>query len=289
MADATNPYGTTSTATASTPLWYDQLAQQFGDTASGALTSVAQLGDNWYNQPLTAGLTNQQQNIIGQAPGTAGQWQPAFQGGLNQVQQSSQWDPNAMQQHLNPYLGGVLDEIARRGNQNLTEKILPNVNRTFTGAGLFGSAGNADFNNRAIRDTQGEILGAQSNAGLQAYNQASQDYYNWGQLGTQGGVNQANMALAGQGQAWGDLEKQYNLEEQQRQNTQQGLTAGYEDWQKQLQTPINMMGALSQMTTQFPSLYRGASTQITTPNASAGSDLQDLLALLSAIGSGARS
>lgn len=284
MAD---PAGTTTTQQTTTPLWYDQLAQQFGNTTSGALTNVANLGNNWYSGPLTASLTTQQQNLIGQAPGTAGQWQAPFQAGMNQVQQSSQWDPNQMQQHLNPYLTGVLDEIARRGNQNLTEKIMPNVNRTFTGSGLFGSSGNAEFLNRGIRDTQDAILGQQATAGLQAYNQASQDYLNWGKLGTEGGQTQMTGAVAGQGQAWSDLAKQYEMEEMQRQNTQSGMDASYKDWMSQLTTPINMMGALSQMTTQFPSLYRGANTQINTPNVPASSSWTDLLALINLVGAGA--
>lgn len=282
MAD-TMTAGTTVT-TPNTPAWYDTLSQNFGGQIQGGLDLAQNLSGNWYNQPLTAGLTGQQTNLINQAPGVAGQWQPQHQAGLNQVQQSSQWNPAMMQQHMNPYVGGVLDEIARRGNQNLTEKILPNVNRTFTGAGLFGSAGNADFNNRAIRDTQGEILGAQSNAGLQAYNQASQDYYNWGQLGTQGGGAQMTGALAGQGQAWTDLEKQYALQEQQRQNTQQGLTAGYDDWKAQLSTPLNMMGALSQMMPQSSQLYSGAKTQVSAPAANQNNAMNDLLLILAAMG-----
>jgi len=278
---------TTTTAQPATPLWADQTAQQFGNAMSGALTNVANLGNNWYSGPLTAGLTTQQQNLIGQAPGTAGQWQAPFQAGMNQVQQSSQWDPNQMQQHLNPYLTGVLDEIARRGNQNLTEKIMPNVNRTFTGSGLFGSSGNAEFLNRGIRDTQDAILGQQATAGLQAYNQAAQDYLNWGQLGTQGGQAQTTGALAGQGQAWTDLAKQYELEEQQRLNTQAGMDASYKDWQAQLTTPINMMGALSKMMPDITGMYKGANTVVNTSNPAASSALTDLLALINLVGAGA--
>ena len=285
-APATSMVGTT-TSSSVTPTWYDELAGQFGNTASGALSNVANLGNQWFDQPLVAGLTPQQQNVIGQAPATAGQWQPGFQGGLSQVQSASNWDPSQLQQHLNPYLPGVLDEIARRGNQNLTEKIMPSVNRTFTGSGLFGSSGNAEFLNRAIRDTQGEILGQQATTGLSAYNQAAQDYLNWGKLGTEGGQTQMTGSIQGQGQRWDDLTKQYGMEEQQRQNTQQGLTASYEDWLKQLTTPYSLLGGLSQAAGNFMGPYKGASTVINTPNATTSNSLQDLMAIISAVGTGA--
>lgn len=99
---------------------------------------------------------------------------------------SATWNEEEMMQHLSPYISGVSDELARRGNENLLEDILPNLNSTFVGAGHFGSSRNADFTNRAIRDTQREILGAQANAMNQAYGQAADDYLGWGELGLRG-------------------------------------------------------------------------------------------------------
>lgn len=300
MVDTTTttiPAGTTQVAP-TTPEWYDTLAQNFGGQIQGGLDQVQQLAGNWYDQPLTAGLTPEQQALINQGATTAGQWEPQFQqgvqnvqSGLQRVQTASQYDPAQMQQHLNPYLGGVLDEIARRGNQNLTQNIMPAVNQTFTGSGLFGSSRNADFLQNAMQKTQQEVLGTQANAGLQAFQQAAQDYSNWGQLGTQGGQtmaqigqNQGTQALAGQGQRWGDLTQQYGLQEQQRANTQQGLDAAYKDWQSQLSTPLNMMGALSQMIPQTSSLYQGAKTTTNVPLPTENNTMNDLLLILAAMG-----
>jgi len=501
MTDAisTTP-GTTATQAALTPTWYDQLAQQFGNTTSGALTNVANLSNNWYNQPLVAGQTADQQALAASGMDAVGQWSPSYlqaqgtvnsaaplwgqataasnqvtsglpqaqdlwgqattaansttsglpaaQGlwdqsaaatamqasGLPQAQDAwtaaqnaanlqssglpaaqSLWgqsadmlgtaagmtqavgayDPAEMQRHLSPYLGGVLDEIARLGNQNLTNTILPGINQTFTGSGLFGSSRNADFTQDAIGKTQQEILGAQANAGLSAYNQAANDYFNWGQLGltqanqygnlgtamgnlgtTQAvtpssvygsqatqltnlgntyaatpsniygaqasqygnlgntaaatpasvygalssqlgnlgntyattpasiygsqagqygsqaagltglGQTQGNLALAGQGQTWNDLTNAYGLQEQGRLNTQQGLTAAYDDWQKQLSTPYSLLGGLGAMASQFPSLYRGANTQVTANNPSQTSPLNDISQILAAFNAG---
>ena len=139
-----------------------------------------------YQGQLTAGVDPLQQAALQQVPNAVGAWGDQFASGMNTMGQAAtrmsglgNYDPAQMQQHLNPYMGGVLDEIARRGNENLTENVLPNVNSTFTGSGQFGSRRNADFNQRAIRNNQREILGAQSNALNTAYNQAATDYNNW--------------------------------------------------------------------------------------------------------------
>jgi hypothetical protein len=84
----------------------------------------------------------------------------------------SEYSPAAMSQYMNPYTSGVTSEIARLGNQNLTENVLPAVNSTFTGAGQFGSTRNGEFNARAIRDNNYGILGQQSKVLADAQAQA---------------------------------------------------------------------------------------------------------------------
>lgn len=300
MADIADTPGEIVSQSTQTPLWYDQLSKQFGDTASSALTNVAGLANNWYDQPLVAGLTPEQQAMISSAPGIAGQWEPGFeqaqgtmQGGIDQLKTSSTYDPAEMQKHLNPYLTGVLDEIARRGNNNLTKNVMPSVNQTFTGSGLFGSSRNANFLQDAIQRNQQEVLGAQATAGNQAYQNAAQDYYNWGQLGeqsgqaqVQAGTAQGNQAVQGQTQSWDDLMKMYGLQEQQRTNTQAGLDAAYKDWQTQLQTPFNLMGGLASSVPNYTNLYSGAKTQIITQNPTQTSPLSDFAQVLAALNAG---
>lgn len=312
MADQTVSPGVASTTASDTPPWYDELAGQFGNNVSGALGMVSQLGNNWYNQPYVAGLTPEQQNIIGSAGQTAGQWTPYFNtgwqnmsdaGGLTQLsaqmaQGAGTYDPNEMMKHLNPYLPGVLDEIARRGNQNLTENVMPNVNRTFTGSGIFGSSQNADFLQRAMAKNQQEILGTQAGAVNTAYDNAAKDYFNWGQLGETAasnvgragtdlattGMNMGKYGMAGQEQSWTDLGNRYDLQEKGRTNVQQSLDAAYKDWQARLTTPISMMQNLSQILPNATSLYGGKST-VTGANPTSTSGLTDLMSVLTALGS----
>ena len=80
------------------------------------------------------------------------------------MNQASETWPSAMSQYMSPYTDSVVNEIARKGTQNLMENILPGVNQTFTGNGMFGGSRHADFTDRAIRDAATGIAGEQAKA-----------------------------------------------------------------------------------------------------------------------------
>lgn len=71
---------------------------------------------------------------------------------------------NNWQQYMSPYTENVVNEIARSGNQNLMENIMPEVQSSFIGSGQFGSTRNADIMARAVRDAQTGISDKQSQA-----------------------------------------------------------------------------------------------------------------------------
>lgn len=81
--------------------------------------------------------------------------------------------PGAADEYMSPYISNVVDEISRRGNQNLMENILPNVNQEFIGGGMHGGSRHGDFTNRAVRDVSREIAGEQSKALQSGYGQAA--------------------------------------------------------------------------------------------------------------------
>lgn len=62
---------------------------------------------------------------------------------------------------------GLNDEIARLGTRNLNERLLPQIDQTFIGAGQFGGTRQEEFTARALRDTNESIMGAQAQALLQ--------------------------------------------------------------------------------------------------------------------------
>jgi hypothetical protein len=93
------------------------------------------------------------------------------------LRRSAEFDPNRIQGFVNPYVEGGLATANKLASRNLTENILPGINSTFTGQGQFGSTRNAEFSNRAVRDTQEAIADANNKAMLTAYGQGSDDYF----------------------------------------------------------------------------------------------------------------
>ena len=71
--------------------------------------------------------------------------------------------------YMNPYNSAVTDRLGVLAGRNLSENLLPQVNNTFVGAGMFGSDRSADFTRRAMRDTQESLLGQQANVLQQGY------------------------------------------------------------------------------------------------------------------------
>ena len=283
------------TANANMPVWADQLQQQIGGAASGALTQLQQAP--WYSGPLQAGLTPEQQQLVQRSMTTGGQWQPYFQQGQNMLnsgftaaQNAPTWNAAEMQKHLNPYLSGVNDEIARRGNINFQQQ-LRELNPAFIGGGAFGSSRWQQANADLAGANQRDILGTQATAMNQAYDQAAKDYLGWGSLETQNTQNQINAGkamfdagTAAQGNAWNDISNPYKMQEMYRSNTQEGLDKAKADWLEQLKFPTRQLGVLSQIAQQATSPYSRNATQMNTTNPAAQPDwMSDLGTILAAI------
>lgn len=111
-------------------------------------------------------------NLAGVGADLYGQAQTLYGG-------SGAYDPAAIQQYLNPYIGGVVNEIGRLGAEQLANVINPALSSTFGGLGQQGSARQAAMLADAAARSQREVLGQQANALSGAYGQASQDYLNW--------------------------------------------------------------------------------------------------------------
>lgn len=109
------------------------------------------------------------------------------------AQNAGTYDQSQVQNYLNPYLGGVIDEIARLGNKNFTNVLNPAVANQFGGLGQYGSARQALAIGQAAGDTQKAISGQQASTLKDAYDSAMQGYYNFSNLGANTGIS------AGQG------------------------------------------------------------------------------------------
>jgi hypothetical protein len=221
----TSTNGTTQTALQ--PDWYQQ-AQR---TIAGQGASIAGQDYQNYEGPRIAALTPDQQNAQQLTRNLASGTQPdpsQMQGSINYG--LSQFDPLEVQKYMSPYTSGVINEIQRLGNQNLTQNVMPSVNSSFVGAGQFGSDRSGKFLNQAIQDNSYNILGQQSKALQEAETGALTQYANWHNQAIPNAQSANNLASANNAA----LGQAGTLQQAQDQNN---LNLGYQDFQNQTQFP----------------------------------------------------
>lgn len=190
--------------------------------------------------PGVAGINDWQKQGLDLAAAGVGAWMPYYDQAQNELSRSAgylqagtegaAWDPNKTQQHLNTFLPNVLDEIARRGNENFADVTTQNINSNFGMANQFGSARHEDAMAHAAALNQREISGAQANAMNTGYDNAARDYLGWGQLEGQYNINAAGAANtnAGGWQNLGAQAQQRNTNDIGNLNTAGGIVGGNE-------------------------------------------------------------
>jgi hypothetical protein len=185
-----------------------------------------------------AGFSPLQQQAFTQTQAQQGAYKPY-------TDYASQTLPQAASAYMNPYTDQVVNRIAQLGQRNLSENLLPQVNSTFAGAGQFGSSRNADFTNRALRDTNESVLGQQANALQSGYQNAQSNALADLQ-------RQAN--LGGQVQQYGaqDTGLLSTAGQQQQALTQQNLGVAKQDWQQQNEFQKQNLDWLSQIIRGLP-------------------------------------
>jgi hypothetical protein len=245
------------------PTWLDQLNNQQGNQLSGALSYYNNPSANWYSGPRIADFSTMQTNAQN-AAGTGVDLQPYQNGATGALQQyQTQFDPSQLSKFMDPYTDSAVQAMYAQSNRNLSENILPGVNSTFTGAGQFGSTRNADFENRAIRDTQ--TADDQTAAGMYntQFNNAMGQYNQWNQ-------NPITAATAWQNAGTGALTNFWNQNNQQQQTgatqqaqQQKGLDTAYSTWQQQYQTPLQAISAISPAVSSLNTAYRPNTTTAT--------------------------
>jgi len=266
------------------PSTWTNLTDTAANYASGFPQWTNDTYQNWYDQPLstgeTPGLTDaygnmQNSDFQGQAAGALGQASQMYQ-------QNGTYDPNQMQQFLNPYTQDANQATINASNRNLFENVLPQVNSTFTGAGQFGSSRNMDFNNRAIRDQQSMLTDSLAKSNSANFTNAQNQNLAWAQQGnaSASGLGQVASQNAQLGQQ--DLTNQMTGATNQQQLQQTSLDKNYQDWITQQQFPISGLSAVS---TAMGNMSKGVqpnqSTPVTQPD-----DVSRVLAAIQAVSSG---
>lgn len=193
QGSAPSSFTTAATAGTDTPAWYNAARQQL-------ITRASQIAGEPYQAftgPRVAGFNEDQLSAMQKTRDTVSAGNPyATQAADLYGKQSQGFNQDEFNSYMNPYSGQMMDELGRQASKNLNENLLPAVNDTFTGAGMFGSTRHGDFSERALRDTQESLLGQQAgilntnyNNAMNSYNQgldrAGQAGQNYGALGQQ--------------------------------------------------------------------------------------------------------
>jgi hypothetical protein len=197
------------------PDWYNRYIQGIASKATDIAATPYQ---NYPGQQL-ADFNDDQRKAFDTVRANQGSYKPALdaatgmisgaQGGLQQAAQyganatgavagpAQSWiDPGVADKYMSPYTKNVTDEIARLGNQNLMQQVIPGVMSNFVGSGQFGSTRNADILGQNVRDAQTNISGLQSTALQNGYNSGAGIFANDANRQQQQGQLQANTNLS---------------------------------------------------------------------------------------------
>lgn len=166
------------------PLWYSKYMQGlFNRSSAIAGEDFQAYGGQRLAEPNA--MQTQARERIGE---TAEAWQPLMaEAGAAAARGAGPFNAGDVEQYRSPFMGGVVDEIARLGNENFSENVMPAINSNFGMAGQHGSKRHMDFVGRAARDSQREIMGQQSLALQRGQEAAMQNYGQWTDRALTGG------------------------------------------------------------------------------------------------------
>lgn len=240
--------GSQTVSSTNMPDWY----QEYTRGLLGRSNAIAAQDYQPYTGTRVAEFSDPTQQSFNMAQNAVGIQNPAYStaqstlgnvaGGFNQGQ---------FNQYMNPFTSGVNDVIATLGARNLSENILPAVNDTFTGAGQFGGTRNAEFTNRALRDTQQAILQQQAQNMNQGFNQSMQNYLAGQGQGLAAGQALTNLGSTQQASALKDAAAISAIGSQQEAKDQANLDVGYQNFMQQRDWPIQMAQFMNQQIRGF--------------------------------------
>lgn len=160
-------------AGSSLPLWYSSYLSTLANQASNIASQPYQSYEGARIMPQDA-QEQQGYNFMGS---NAMNWQsPLQQAQTAAGSVAGGFNPQQFNNYMSPYVGGVVNEIGRLGNQNLTENLLPTLQNEFVSSGQFGSDRNREMATRLTRDVGANISGQQGMALQGAFSNAMQNY-----------------------------------------------------------------------------------------------------------------
>jgi len=267
----------------SLPDWY----QEYVRGLLGRSNAVAAAPYEPYPAARVAPLTSDTTDAFSSIRQNQGMWQPA----LGQAQSLTQgvgqgFDRAEFNEYMSPYQDDVASRIAVLGARNLSENLLPQVNDTFIGNGQPFSSRHEEFTNRAVRDANESILGAQSQLLNQGYKDAMSGYQTGEQLKLGAGQQLSALGSAQQSAMLKDAAALEAAGQTQRGVDQQSLDVARQQFEEQRDWPRLMASFMNQQVRGLPATT--SSTQTTTGPGSnfQPSPLAQLASASSAAGAG---
>jgi hypothetical protein len=162
---------------------------------------------------------------------------------------------------MNPYIQNVISGIGSTAARNLSENILPQLNRTFVGSGTFGGSRSAEFMQRAVRDTQSQALSKQMEAMADAYKSGADLYGTEASRALTGAQQYAQLGDTAQQQRLRELSGLESIGQKRQELAQTSANLAYGDFERQRDYPLTQLQQLAGIGGQ-PSA-QGTGTRIT--------------------------
>jgi hypothetical protein len=146
---------------------------------------------------------------------------------------------------MNPYIQNVISGIGSTAARNLSENILPQLNRTFVGSGTFGGSRSAEFMRRAVRDTQSAALGKQMEAMADAYKSGADLYGTEASRALTGAQQYAQLGDTAQQQRLRELSGLESIGAKRQELAQTSANLAYGDFERQRDYPLTQLQQLA--------------------------------------------
>ena len=221
------------------PEWYTQYAKDLLARASAATSGEYQA----YDRPRIAPFQQEQEQAFDLYRQTMGSYQPYVDAATQAIGRGtgSFTDPGMAARYMNPYIQNVVSGIGSTAARNLSENILPQINRTFIGGGTFGGSRSAEFTQRAIRDTQAQALSKQMEAMSDAYKTGADLYGTEAARSLEGAKQYGALGESAQQQRFRELAGLESIGQKRQELGQRSADLRYEDFQRQRDYPLTQV------------------------------------------------
>ena len=240
--------------------------------------SVSNTGYTPYAGQRYAGFDPAQQQAFDMTQQGIGQFMPVYNAGVaSTASGASPFSADQLDPYMDPYRSQVTDEIARLGNQNFEQKIMPGINSQFTGGGMFGSSRNAVALGRAADQTQQGITGQQAQYLSSGFQNSMQNLQADKARQLAAGQQFGNMASQGQGIYGADVNALAGIGQQRQGQQQNLLDIAYNQFLEQQQYPQAQAQWFNNIVRGIP--QAGMATQTTQSYGSTGNPITQALGL----------